>query len=198
MWFTFLITVVKIALSFVSPSKVYNEENLPKGAAILCPNHTTLRDPLYVAVTLGYRHRLAFMAKAELFCNALTKWFFGSINAFPVKRGAGDLGAVKKSLEALKDGRKLIMFPEGTRVKEGEEVEAKAGAAMLAAKTGVPIIPIYIKNGNTFFKRVKLFIGEPITVTVTDKKTANDVYKTSATQCMTAIKELQNKYEMDK
>ncbi len=198
MWFKFVITVVKAILLFFAPPKAYDTDKLPDGAAILCPNHTSMRDPVYVAVTLGYRHRMAFMGKAELFKNKLTNWFFTSINAFPVKRGAGDIGAVKKSMAALRDGQKLVMFPEGTRVKVGEEVEAKAGAAMLAAKTGAPIVPIYIQNGDKFFKRVRLYIGDPITVTVTDKETANDIYKGAAKECMASVRELQNRFGTDK
>jgi len=194
LWFHFLITVVNFLFFFVCPSRVYGMEKLPEGAAILCPNHTTLRDPVYVALRLGYRHRIAFMAKAELFSNWFTKWFFGSIHAIPVKRGAGDLHAIKKCMEELKDNRKLVMFPEGTRVKEGEEVEAKAGAAMLAAKTKAPIIPVYIKNGKSFFKVVRLYIGDPIEVTVTDKKNAAEDYKRAATACMDAVKRMEKQY----
>lgn len=194
LWFKFLITVLNVIFVFFSPSRVYGMEKLPEGAAILCPNHTTFRDPLYVAMRLGYRHRMAFMAKAELFGNWFTKWFFGSIHAIPVKRGTGDLNAIKKSMEALKDGRKLVMFPEGTRVKEGEEVEAKAGAAMLAAKTNASIVPIYIKNGKTVFKVVRLYIGDPIEVKMTDKKNAAQDYKNAATACMAAVKQMEQQY----
>ena len=117
MWFKFLVTVVNFLLLFVSPSKIHNVHKLPEGAAILCPNHTTLRDPIYVALRLGYRYKMAFMAKAELFGNWLTKWFFGSIHAIPVKRGAGDLNAIKKSMEALKEGRKLVIFCITRKIK---------------------------------------------------------------------------------
>ncbi|MDD6877415.1 MAG: lysophospholipid acyltransferase family protein [Clostridiaceae bacterium] len=139
-------------------------ERLPEGAALLCPNHTSIRDPIYVAVACGSRVKLRFMAKIELFRFRPLGALIRSLGAFPVRRGEADLDAIRESLRILKEGGKLLVFPEGTRVTEGKDVEAKAGAAMLAARSGAPMVPVYIENGRSWFRRVTVTFGEPIPV----------------------------------
>ena len=140
-------------------------ERIPDGAAILCPNHTSLRDPLYMAVACGRNMPLRFMAKAEIWKSKLLGGLIGSLGAFPVRRGEADLDAIRQSLDILKGGQKLLIFPEGTRVTEGKDVEAKAGAAMLAARSGAPIVPVAIVNGRKFFTPTHVIFGAPIQVT---------------------------------
>lgn len=139
-------------------------ERLPEGAAVICPNHTSLRDPGYLAIACGRKVKLRFMAKVELFRFKPLGALIRSLGAFPVKRGEADLNAIRMSQHILKDGGKLLVFPEGTRVTEGKDVEAKAGAALLAAKSGAPMVPVCIENGRTWFRRVTVTFGEPIFV----------------------------------
>ena len=89
----------------------------------------------------------------------------GSLGAFPVRRGEADLDAIRQSLDILKGGQKLLIFPEGTRVTEGKDVEAKAGAALLAARSGAPIVPVAIVNGRKYFTPTRVIFGDPIRVT---------------------------------
>ena len=76
-------------------------------------------------------------------------------------RGHADMHAAKTALRCLKEGHKLLIFPEGTRVEEGENVDAKAGAAMFATRTGVPIVPMYIPAQKHWFRPTTVVIGEP-------------------------------------
>ena len=168
--------------------RVHNRELLPEGGAVICPNHTALRDPLYVAVAMKPSVKMRYMAKAELFESRLLGWFLNSLGAFPVKRGTADIQAIRESIKSLNDGCKLVVFPEGTRVTEGKEAEAKGGAAMLAAKTGLPIVPTYISNGRTFFKRVDVVFGEPIYV-----GRPREEQRAAVDKVMTAIEELKCK-----
>ncbi len=69
--------------------------------------------------------------------------------------------AVKTALKLLKDGDKLLMFPEGTRVRQGEDVSVKTGAAMFATRTGVPLLPVYIQRKKRLFARNAVVIGQP-------------------------------------
>ncbi len=165
--------------------RVHHKERLPEGAVVLCPNHTSLRDPLYVAMACGVREKLHFMAKSELYDNKFLSWFLTTLGAFPVHRGKPDIEAIRNSLGYLNEGEKLIIFPEGTRVTAGKDVEAKGGAAMLAAHTGVPMVPVYIRNARTYFKRVDLTFGEPIFVE--KPKTAQ---KEAVGKVMNAIEEM--------
>lgn len=144
--------------------RVHHRERLPEGACILCPNHTALRDPVYVANACGIRAKLRFMAKSELYENRLLGRFLRSLGAYPVKRGRADIEAIRQSLAYLQEGCSLIIFPEGTRVINGKDSEAKGGAAMLASRSGAPMVPVYLENARTFFKPVELTFGEPIAV----------------------------------
>ena len=160
-------------------------EKLPQGAAIICPNHTSLRDPLYMAVACGRNEPLRFMAKAEIWKSKFLGNLIASLGAFPVRRGEADLDAIRESMNILKTGQKLLVFPEGTRVTEGKDVEAKAGAAMLAAKTGAPIIPVAIVNGRKYFTPTRVIFGDPIQVTG-----RREQQRLAAAQVMKAIGDL--------
>ncbi len=141
--------------------KVYGAENVPKeGAAILCANHLCLLDP--ISVVLGFKRLPCFIGKKELFENKLLAKIFMSLKAFPVDREKMDMKAMKTALKNLKDGELLGIFAQGTRVKEGEAVAAKAGVALFAIKSGAPVIPVGIKSTYKPFSKIEVFYGEPI------------------------------------
>ncbi len=165
MWYRFA-RFVCAAFFFLTHHRViaHHAERIPSGAAIICPNHTSLRDPIYLAIACGKHIRLRFMAKSKWFDIPFIGKLFRSFGAFPVKRGTADIESIRRSIRILMDGGKLLIFPEGTRVTEGRDVEAKAGAALLAAKTGAPLVPVYIKNARSFFKHTHVTFGNPFTV----------------------------------
>lgn len=101
------------------------------------------------------------MAKIQIMRVPFIGWILSKAGVFGVDRGHADMKAVKTALKFLKDGNKLLMFPEGTRVHQGEDVEAKTGAAMFAARTGVPLLPVYIQPEKKLFRRNDVVIGEP-------------------------------------
>ena len=136
-------------------------ENLPEGAAMLCANHAGLADPVWVVLAMKPKKMPWFMAKKEVMEKPVIGGFLRWFGAFPVDREGADLAAIKKSLQVLKDGEKLLIFPEGTRVKKGKQVEPKSGAVMLANRAGVPIVPIYITKKRWPFRPMQVIIGEP-------------------------------------
>ena len=140
--------------------KVVGRSNVPDGACIICANHTAIIDAVLLVLALGRKGDYGIMAKAELFKNKLFSAFFDMLNAIPVKRGKSDISAVKKSLTVLKNEKKLMIFPEGTRVGENETSDAKSGIGMLAAKTAVPILPVYITPGRKAFRGCSLICGK--------------------------------------
>ena len=71
------------------------------------------------------------------------------------------MAAVKEAMRVLRNGEKLLMFPEGTRVKEGETSEAHTGAAMLSTRTGAPLVPVYISPTKRIFRKTTVVFGEP-------------------------------------
>ena len=126
------------------PTKCIHKERFPEGGALLCANHTRMSDPLFVAYALGLKHQIHVMAKEEVMHWPIIGWILKKGGIFGVKRGQADIGAIKTAMKYLKDGELLLMFPEGTRHQDGDFGDAKTGAAMLATRTGVPIVPIYM------------------------------------------------------
>ena len=159
----FVLFLVKCLMYTMFRLHVHGKENLPsEGSIIVALNHKSLWDPVLAISVLP--RRLNFMAKKELFKNPVLRAILKWAGAFPVNRGASDLGAIKMSLSILRDGRALAIFPEGTRVGEDQPHTAKAGVAMIAEKTGAPIVPVAIAGKYRFLSKVDLYIGEPISV----------------------------------
>ncbi|SHH10834.1 1-acyl-sn-glycerol-3-phosphate acyltransferase [Thermosyntropha lipolytica DSM 11003] len=146
--------------------KIEGTDKLPaKGAAIIVSNHVSNWDPIVVGI--AFKRPVYFMAKAELFQNKLGRAFFTALNAFPVKRGSADRGAIRKAISILEEGKVLGIFPEGTRNKTGASMEAQNGAAMLALKTGAPVIPVACIGTKSLLpwgwkKPLVLRVGNPI------------------------------------
>ena len=97
------------------------------------------------------------------------------------------MAAVKRALKCLKDGDKLLMFPEGTRSKDGEMREAKTGAAMFAIRTGVPIVPMYIPAEKKWFRRTPVVFGEAFYPQIEGKKGTPEDYERVADELMERI-----------
>ena len=153
--------IVKFVCKILFFVEVKGEENIPKeGAAILAPNHTSFWDaPIILSFT---KRKMRTMGKAELFRHKLLAPFLRMAGAFPVNRGTADITAIKTALKTLKDGEIFTIFPTGTRIKEGDSADAKAGVALIASKSGAPVIPIAIRGGYKAFKKVTVHIGQPL------------------------------------
>lgn len=159
--FKILRAIIRTFVFFVFRLEVNGRENLPKNSgAIVAINHRSNWDVVVLGATTP--RKLGFMAKAELFKNKIFAAFFSALGAFPVQRGKGDLGAIKAALSRLRNGEIVAMFPEGTRVKEGQEVEPKQGAVVLATRAQVPIVPINISGKYRWMSKITITYGEPI------------------------------------
>ena len=135
-------------------------DNIPEGAAVICGNHTTLGDPLYVVCAMGGKRQTHVMAKAEVMKWPVIGFLLKKAGIIGVNRGKSDMAAVKECLKVLRGGEKLLMFPEGTRVREGQVSEVQTGAAMLATRTGVPLVPVYIPAKKRRFRKTTVVFGE--------------------------------------
>lgn len=158
---------------FVTPAmhikhriKVFGKENLPhkngiKGGYIIACNHQEYSDPPLIAAVI--KSKFSFMAKSELFKNKLFAWLIRKCGAFPVERGAGDNAAIDKAISDIESGRAFVIFPEGTRSKDGNIARAKSGIAVIAGKANAPVLPVCIKYGKKGFRRrAWVTIGEMI------------------------------------
>ena len=189
-WFHFLYAVIWPFFNLFRPLRVVGRENIPDGAAVLCPNHTTLGDPFYVVFAFGRKYPMRAMAKIQIMRVPVIGWILGKAGVFGVDRGHADMKAVKTALKFLKDGNKLLMFPEGTRVHEGEDVAAKTGAAMFATRTGAPLLPIYIQRKKKLFARNVVVIGQPYHPQYAGRKPTPDELDAIAGDLMDRVRKL--------
>lgn len=131
-------------------------ENIPQDKAlVMASNHRSYADP--VILTMPMKKPVTYMAKEELFKNKLFGWFITKLGAFPVKRGAGDLQVIDDAVGILESGRHLVIFPEGTRSKDGKVGKGKTGVALIAARSGADVLPCgIIFEGEKLHFRSKL------------------------------------------
>lgn len=158
--------------------KVIGEERIPdSGPVLICSNHISEFDPPLVAVSA--KREMAFFAKLELFKIPLLGNLISRLNAIPVDRGKGDRQALKKSVEALKDGNMMLIFPEGSRTKDGKLQDLQQGASFIAVKGGAKIVPAAIKGAYNRKKGITLVFGKPIDVNelVSEGKNRKDITK---------------------
>lgn len=156
--------IVMVFLGIAKPFKVLGRENFPDGAAVVCANHSGMVDPFYMAFALPPRYHLCLMAKKELFKFKPLGAVLRGIGTFPVDRESTDLEAMKTALNVLKSGKKLGIFPEGTRTSEDGAVSPKVGAVRMAQKTGAPVVPMFIPRKKRWFRRNTVVVGEPYTI----------------------------------
>jgi 1-acyl-sn-glycerol-3-phosphate acyltransferase len=123
--------------------RVYHSDRLPKtgGVLVVC-NHQSYLDPILVAV--GMPRAFHPMARESLFRLAPFAWLIRSLYAFPVRRASADLGAVREALRRLKGGAVVLVFPEGTRTRDGSIGPLQGGPIVIAARAGVPVVPMVI------------------------------------------------------
>lgn len=190
-WFHLLYAVIWPFFNLFRPVRAIGRENIPDGPAVICPNHTTIGDPFYVVFAFGRRYPMRAMAKIQIMRVPFIGWILGKAGVFGVDRGRADMKAVKTALKFLKDGNKLLMFPEGTRVHEGEDVSAKTGAAMFAARTGAPLLPVYIQPKKKLFRRNRVVVGRPYYPQFAGRKPTADELDAITRELMTKVHELE-------
>lgn len=132
------------------------------GPVMLCSNHISDFDPPLIGLALD--RQLSFFAKSELFELPVIGKVFPSLNAIPVSRGKSDRAALKSSINALKEDRCLLIFPEGHRNKgDVKQLQSlQEGASFIAAKSEAPIVPVVIKGEYNRKKGVTIIFGKPI------------------------------------
>lgn len=118
-------------------------ENLPEGGFLVASNHASFIDPPLIGCVIP--REMFFFARKTLLDNAVFQRVFPFCNVIPVDRGgSGDFGAFKKVFSVLRDGHALVLFPEGTRSKDGRLGKAQGGAGLIACKTRVPVVPVRV------------------------------------------------------
>lgn len=188
--FRLLYAVIWPFFNFFHPVRAVGRENIPEGAAVICPNHSTAGDPFYVVFAFGRKYPMWAMAKQQIMNWPLVGWILSKAGVFGVDRGKADMKAAKTALRGLKEGHKLLIFPEGTRVEQGESVEAKAGAALFATRTGTPLLPVYIQPKKRRFRPTTVVIGQPYYPQIAGRKASSEELQAIAGEVMERIRAL--------
>ena len=161
MFFRFVRGISYVLAHMLYRFEVSGMENIPKeGPYLLCANHISALDPVMLAIFMERQPR--FMGKKELFKLWIIDKFLRALGAFPVDRSMADLAAYRSTMEVLKQGHGLIIFSQGTRMKEFSG--AKGGVAMFALKSGAPIVPAGITGPYKFRRKIIIRVGEPISM----------------------------------
>ena len=164
--------IVRIMTTVLFDLKVSGVQNVPRtGGVLLVSNHQSYLDPACIGVRLP--RPLSFMAKSELFEVPGLNWLIRNLNAFPIRQGAGDIAALRETIQQLRNGHALVVFPEGTRTLDGELRPLEPGIALIARKCGVPIVPVAIEgsfdawpSGSPIFQPhpIRIIFGPPMDI----------------------------------
>ena len=159
-----LIGIMRLWFAIMFKVEIKGKENVPaEGNAIICCNHYSNYDPFAAAIYLDRLPR--YIGKKELFENKILAYLLKEVRVFPLDRKAAmDMKAVKTALKILKDGEILGIFAEGTRVKEGQQVDAKGGVALFAMKGNANVIPCAISGKYKFRNKITVEYRKPLTL----------------------------------
>lgn len=151
-WYEFWKNFVWLMLRLLVRFRYEGREHEPRsGPFIVAANHASFLDPPLVAI--GLHHKSAHMAKDSLFTVPILGPWLRSMGSFPVRRGTPDRRAIRHSLDVIEQGGVLLIFPEGTRSTDGRLREPEAGAAMIALRTGVPVVPAAVINSHRIMRK---------------------------------------------
>ena len=163
-------TLTRVFTTVMFDLKVYGRENVPdEGGALMISNHQSFLDPALLGVQL--RRPMSYLAKSELWNNPVFGWLITNLNAFPVRQGAGDVGAIKETISRLQEGHLLNIYPEGSRTEDGELLPIQAGVALVVRKAKVPVIPAVVDGSFDAWPKgralpqshpIRVLIGKPV------------------------------------
>ncbi len=167
-FYRFALGVVRVVFPLWYHIDIQGKENIPQdGGYLFISNHRSLADPVLIGMQTK-KIQFSFLAKQELFAKPMLSRLFTKLGAIAVDRGAGDLSPIEELKIRLNNGHNALIFPEGTRSKDGTLGKFKTGAALLAAQTGVPVVPAAITfEGKLHFRsKIVVSFGKPFEVSV--------------------------------
>lgn len=199
----FAIFVVTIYMKLFHGHKVYGVKHLPKKGGVIAANHCSFLDPPIIGISCPYE--VHFLGRATLFSSPFFAWLIKQLNTHPVAAGKGNLATIRKCLELLNRKKKVVIFPEGKRSKNGHLQKGQPGVAMLVMRTNSQVIPTYIHGSfevwNSSQKYPKLFgktaciFGSPLDfskIEITDKK---EIEEKIISEIMSKIGDLRDWYK---
>lgn len=174
-------------LEIIGDRELNNYKNV-----VICANHWSNWDPLFLS--LAFKRPIHWLAKIELFKNPILGRFLSALGVIPIDRDGNDIKAMKNAMRVLKNGNILGIFIEGTRVKEVNFNNAKAGAIVIGVKTKSPLLPVYIESNYKIFGRTRIIIGSEFYINYgEDKKISGEEYEEYSRKLLERIYTLDEK-----
>ena len=165
-WFFDLVKVTAVpGLLWLRPKWQYESPEARRrirGGALIASNHTSHLDPVYLQFAVGYR-RQRFVCMKEFYAKPFWRWVFSHFLCIPVDRENVSMKTMREVSDALQDGWVVSIFPEG-HITDGQTGIFKTGVILMAAQGKCPIIPVYIRKPERWWKRLRICIGEPVDV----------------------------------
>jgi len=168
-WYRFCRAIFRAYFRLYHRGSVHHAERLPReGGVILAGNHVSFLDPPLFGAAC--QREVFFLARDTLFRHPMANWLLRSWNCVPIKREGGDIAAMRTALRLLGEGKAVLMFPEGTRSKDGRLQEARAGIGMIVARSRATIVPMRIFGADKAMPRgtsvprpakITIVFGEP-------------------------------------
>lgn len=151
-----------ILFSTFLPVKYHHKERLGvEPPYVVISNHNSMFDPVIIGAAVK-KHQIRFIGKKELWKNKLVAALFNNMNMIPVDRHNSDMEAMRACMRVTREGNILGIFPEGTRHHKGLMEELESGVGLIALRSCVPLIPVYIAGKVKLFRRLHVYVGEPI------------------------------------
>jgi 1-acyl-sn-glycerol-3-phosphate acyltransferase len=184
-----------VAARAVFQYRAFGQENIVEsGPAIMAANHASYFDPPLVGITC--KSELYFLARKTLFDMPVLGSLISRVNALPVDLSKGDLSALRTVIHLLKDGKRTVIFPEGTRSLNGQIQQARPGIGMIIARTLAPVVPMRIfgsfeawpKGGKIKPHPITVVVGRPIRFAKGDFAASNrEAYQKASERVLAAI-----------
>ena len=161
-WFTLARAFAYFMIALFYPTTFHGLENYGLDAPyIIIANHKHWFDPLLVGVKVR-RYEVRYLGKKELAASRLTKWIMGKLHMIVVDRHNSDLSAMRACVNTVREGHVLGIFPEGTRCKDSTMLHLESGAAFIALRCKVPLVPVLVDRPAKLWRRVNVYVGRPI------------------------------------
>ncbi len=178
------------------------EREFDKRGGILAANHSSYLDPPIIGVSCP--QEVHFLARDTLFKSPLFGWLIRALNTHPVKRGQGNIAAMKKALEFIEEGKKVVIFPEGTRSPTGDLQKGQAGIGLLVQRSHCKVFPIYIHGTFDIWSihrskpllkgQTACVFGKPLAFHISEETDKKEAHQQIINQIMGAIAKLQEWY----
>ncbi|MDD5454906.1 MAG: lysophospholipid acyltransferase family protein [Candidatus Ratteibacteria bacterium] len=178
--------------------EVKGKNNIPKkGGVIFAAHHESYLDPVVVGVASP--RQINFLAREELFQFGFFSWIIKNLNAIPISREQLQISTAKKSLETLKKGQVLLLFPEGTRSEAGTIAEGKRGVGLIAEHANVPVIPVLVKGSGQALPqnrkwitphKVTVIFGKPLYMENIEDKPHKETHQQFSDRVMEEMRKL--------